>query len=254
MRKLLKEIIKAELYKFYKKKYLVSLLCLNLLPLLYGMGAYFKWKIVLIGAKLDLITFATSMWSFTVMLTIPLILLLFIAATTLGGEINEGQMLLEVTRIEHKKTLIVGKALAILIMCMLFYITNIICSICTYIVFLSRTDKGYSSIFVTHNYNLESIFVSIASLLFICFLLMTTFYLSMNSGVIVATLSGMGIYLLCMLLAYIPGVSEFIPGYFTVVANYKFTSSRVIFQYVELSFLCSSLIFLTVKQFEKKKY
>ena len=59
------------------------------------MGAYFKWKIVLIGAKLDLITFATSMWSFTVMLTVPLILLLFIAATTLGGEINEGQMLLD---------------------------------------------------------------------------------------------------------------------------------------------------------------
>lgn len=76
----------------------------------------------------------------------------------------------------------------------------------------------------------------------------------MNSGVIVATLSGMGIYLLCMLLAYIPGVSEFIPGYFTVVANYKFTSSRVIFQYVELGLLCSSLIFLTVKQFEKKEY
>ena len=235
---MLKEIIKVEFYKFYKKKYLVSLLCLNLLPLLYGMGAYFKWKIVLIGAKLDLITFATSMWSFTVMLTIPLILLLFIAATTLGGEINEGQMLLEVTRIKHKKTLIVGKALAILLMCMLF----------------SRTNKGYSSIFVTHNYNLESILVSIASLLFIFFLLMTTFYLSINSGVIVATLSGMGVYLLCMLLAYIPGSSAFIPGYFTVVANYKFTLSRVIFQYVELEFLCSGLIFLTVKQFEKKEY
>ena len=37
------------------------------------------------------------------MLTIPLILLLFITAATLGGEINEGQMLLEVTRVKDKK-------------------------------------------------------------------------------------------------------------------------------------------------------
>ena len=46
------------------------------------------------------------------MLTIPLILLLFITAATLGGEINEGQMLLEVTRVKDKKVLLIGKALA----------------------------------------------------------------------------------------------------------------------------------------------
>lgn len=44
------------------------------------------------------------------MLTIPLILLLFITAATLGGEINEGEMLLEVTRVKDKKVLLIGKA------------------------------------------------------------------------------------------------------------------------------------------------
>jgi ABC-2 type transport system permease protein len=44
------------------------------------------------------------------MLTIPLILLLFITAATLGGEINEGQMLLEVTRVKDKKVLLIGSS------------------------------------------------------------------------------------------------------------------------------------------------
>lgn len=64
------------------------------------------------------------------MLTIPLILLLFITAATLGGEINEGQMLLEVTRVKDKKVLLIGKALAILGMTLLFYVVNVICSSC----------------------------------------------------------------------------------------------------------------------------
>ena len=62
------------------------------------------------------------------MLTIPLILLLFITAATLGGEINEGQMLLEVTRVKDKKVLLIGKALAILGMTLLFYVVNVISS------------------------------------------------------------------------------------------------------------------------------
>lgn len=106
------------------------------------------------------------------MLTIPLILLLFITAATLGGEINEGQMLLEVTRVKDKKVLLIGKALAILGMTLLFYVVNVICSSCAYIFFLSKTSNGYSEIFTTHAYNVESSLISLASLLFILFLLM----------------------------------------------------------------------------------
>ncbi len=231
-----------------------ALFCLNFLPLLYGMGAYFNWKIVSIGARLDLITFITSMWSFTVMLTIPLILLLFITAATLGGEINEGQMLLEVTRVKDKKVLLIGKALAILGMTLLFYVVNVICSSCAYIFFLSKTSNGYSEIFTTHAYNVESSLISLASLLFILFLLMVTFYLSVNLSLVMSTLSGMGMYLLCMLLGYVPKLSSFVPGYFTVVANYKFTLPRILIQYIELLMLIVGIICWTIKKFEKREY
>lgn len=194
------------------------------------------------------------MWSFTVMLTIPLILLLFITAATLGGEINEGQMLLEVTRVKDKKVLLIGKALAILGMTLLFYVVNVICSSCAYIFFLSKTSNGYSEIFTTHTYNVESSLISLASLLFILFLLMVTFYLSVNLSLVMSTLSGMGMYLLCMLLGYVPKLSSFVPGYFTVVANYKFTLPRILIQYIELLMLIVGIICWTIKKFEKREY
>ena len=180
------------------------------------------------------------------MLTIPLILLLFITAATLGGEINEGQMLLEVTRVKDKKVLLIGKALAILGMTLLFYVVNVICSSCAYIFFLSKTSNGYSEIFTTHAYNVESSLISLASLLFILFLLMVTFYLSVNLSLVM--------YLLCMLLGYVPKLSSFVPGYFTVVANYKFTLPRILIQYIELLMLIVGIICWTIKKFEKREY
>ena len=65
--------------------------------------------------------------------------------------------------------LLIGKALAILGMTLLFYVVNVICSSCAYIFFLSKTSNGYSEIFTTHAYNVESSLISLASLLFILF-------------------------------------------------------------------------------------
>ena len=97
------------------------------------------------------------------------LIIIYHSFATLGGEINEGQMLLEVTRVKDKKVLLIGKALAILGMTLLFYVVNVICSSCAYIFFLSKTSNGYSEIFTTHAYNVESSLISLASLLFILF-------------------------------------------------------------------------------------
>ena len=73
-------------------------------------------------AKLDLVTFITTMWTFLLILTIPLLLILYTSSFILGGEIQGGQILLEVNRVTSKKILIVSKYIVV-ILSILFYIS-----------------------------------------------------------------------------------------------------------------------------------
>ena len=248
------DIIKAELYKLYKRKFVLTLCFLCLLPFIYGIGEYLHWKIIVIGAKLDLITFITSMWSFTLILTVPIILLLTMTAGLVAGEIEDGQILLEITRVTTRNQLIIGKYFAIVFITVFFYVLNISASFLAYILFLSNTSKGYKNILTMHSYNIESILISLCSLVFLIFMITLTFNFSTRKGIVVSTMIGFVSYLVCMLLGYIDVISKFVPGYYTVVSNYHFSILTVFTQLVEMFVMITLLIANACHNFKIKEF
>ncbi|HJF20291.1 MAG TPA: hypothetical protein K8W13_08385 [Enterococcus columbae] len=248
------DILKAEIYKVYKRKFVLTLCFLCLLPILYGLGEYLHWKIIIIGAKLDLVTFITSMWSFTLILTVPIILLLIMSASLVAGEIEDGQILLEITRVDDRNKLILGKYFAIFLITLSFYMLNNFVSFLAYLFFLSNTSKGYSQIFTTHSYNLESILVSFCSLVFLIFMITLTFNFSTRKSSVISIMIGFASYLACMLLGYIDSISKFVPGYYTVVSNYHFSINTVCIQLIEMAILIFLLIMDSCRRFKAKEF
>ena len=122
----MQSIVLAELYKLLKRKNFIILAILSLWSLIYGFGAFLHWDFVKIGAKLDLVTFITTMWTFLLILTIPLLLILYTSSFILGGEIQGGQILLEVNRVTSKKILIVSKYIVVILSILFLYILNLL--------------------------------------------------------------------------------------------------------------------------------
>ena len=221
----MQSIILAELYKLLKRKNFIILAVLSLWSLIYGLGAFLHWDFVKIGAKLDLVTFITTMWTFLLILTIPLLLILYTASFILGGEIQGGQILLEVNRVSSKKTLII---------------------------FLSRSEFGYVHFWEVHSTNMQSIIISLVNLSFIILLASVAFYLSLYVSAIVAAFASLGVYFLCQLLSYIGIISKFVPGYFFIVTNYRFSLELSIVHLLGYFLICLLLLIATTKGFEKK--
>ena len=73
----MKKLVKVELTKLVKRKVFIILLVLSSWSLIYGLGIFLHWNFISIGARLDLITFVTTMWIFLLMLAIPLLLILY---------------------------------------------------------------------------------------------------------------------------------------------------------------------------------
>lgn len=250
----MKTIIQAELYKLVRRKQFVALTLLSLWSLVYGLGAAFHWEFVQIGARLDLVTFTTTMWTFLIVLTIPLLLMLHISSAILGGEIREGQILLEVNRVSSRKVLLLSKYLVTLISIVFLYLVNMIASFMSYAFFISQSSYGYSHILTTHSTNLQSIVVSLLSLGFLILLASLTFYLSLHYSPMVATLMGVGGYLLCQLLAYIKVISPLVPGYFFVVPDYHFSFSLAGLHLIEYLVICVLLLWFASRRFEKQSF
>ncbi|KMT35811.1 putative ABC transporter protein [Melissococcus plutonius] len=138
----MKNLIEVELFKFYKRKIFISITLLSSFSLIYALGIYFKWSFILISGKLDLIAFATTMWALIMMLGIPLVLFSFLGATILGGEITDGQILLEITRVYSRKKLIIGKFLSVSLVVLLCYLLNILLSSLFYMLFVANSSHG----------------------------------------------------------------------------------------------------------------
>ena len=247
-------IMRIELYKFYKKKYFLSLCLLACLPLLFSLGAYFKWEGIRVPAKLDLITFVTSMWDFMLVVILPLILLLMIVSTSVSGEIAEGQILLLLSRVADKKKIIYGKFLACALSLLGFYLVTGLVSFLSYAFLLSKTSNGYEDVFLTHSYNGQSLLFSLSGFFFTLFLMAIAFYVSVNQSVLVATLSGFIGYYICKFFTSLSLIGAFVPGYFNLVSDYSYTNERLLYQYAIQLFLTPFLVFLAAKRFEKKDY
>ena len=245
-------IILAELYKLLKRKNFIVLAVLSLWSLIYGLGAFLHWDFVKIGAKLDLVTFITTMWTFLLILTIPLLLILYTSSFILGGEIQGGQILLEVNRVSSKKTLIISKYIVVILSILFLYVLNCLSSLITYICFLSRSEFGYVNFWKLHPTNMQSIIISLVNLGFIILLASVAFYLSLYVSAIVAAFASLGVYFLCQLLSYVTIISKFVPGYFFVVSNYRFSSGLSMVHLLSYLFICMLLLMATMKGFEKK--
>ncbi|HFI0640413.1 hypothetical protein P7J55_02880 [Streptococcus suis] len=248
----MKSIILAELYKLLKRKNFIVLTVLSLWSLVYGLGIFLHWDFVKIGAKLDLVTFITTMWTFLLILTIPLLLILYTSSFILGGEIQGGQILLEVNRVSSKKTLIISKYIVVILSILFLYVLNCLSSLATYICFVSRSEYGYENFLELHATNVQSIVISLVNLGFIILLASVAFYLSLHVSAIVAAFISLGVYFLCQLLSYVTVISKFIPGYFFVVPNYQFTISLSIAHLLSYFLMCILLLIATMKGFEKK--
>ena len=159
------------------------------------------------------------MWTLLLILTIPLLLILYTSSFILGGEIQGGQILLEVNRVTSKKILIVSKYIVVILSILFLYILNCLTSLVTYICFISHTEFGYTRFWELHATNVQSIVVSLVNLGFIILLASIAFYLSLNISAIMASFASLGVYFLCQLLSNITMISKFIPGYFFVVKN-----------------------------------
>lgn len=245
-------IILAELYKLLKRKNFIVLAVLSLWSLIYGLGAFLHWDFVKIGAKLDLVTFITTMWTFLLILTIPLLLILYTSSFILGGEIQGGQILLEVNRVSSKKTLIISKYIVVILSILFLYVLNCLSSLITYICFLSRSEFGYVNFWELHPTNMQSIIISLVNLGFIILLASVAFYLSLYVSAIVAAFASLGVYFLCQLLSYVTIISKFVPGYFFVVSNYRFSFGLSLVHLLSYLFICMLLLMATMKGFEKK--
>ncbi|WP_025730650.1 membrane protein [Atopobacter phocae] len=248
----MKSIILAELYKLLKRKNFIVLAVLSLWSLIYGFGAFLHWDFVKFGAKLDLVTFTTTMWTFLLILTIPLLLILYTSSSILGGEIQGGQILLEVNRVASKKTLIISKYIVVILSILFLYILNGLSSIISYIFFLSKTEFGYTRFWELHSTNVQSIIISLVNLGFVLLLASIAFYLSLHLSAIVAAFASLGIYFLCQLLSYMAIISKFIPGYFFTVPNYHFTVGLALFHLLTYGLICMLLLGATIRVFEKK--
>ena len=250
----MQSIVLAELYKLLKRKNFIILAILSLWSLIYGLGAFLHWDFVKIGAKLDLVTFISTMWTFLLILTIPLLLILYTSSFILGGEIQGGQILLEVNRVTSKKILIVSKYIVVILSILFLYILNCLMSLVTYICFISHTEFGYTRFWELHATNVQSIVVSLVNLGFIILLASIAFYLSLNISAIMASFASLGVYFLCQLLSNITMISKFISGYFFVVPNYHFTIGLSLIHVLSYFLLCVLLLVATMKGFESKAF
>ncbi|MDU5727538.1 MAG: hypothetical protein E6Z82_08055, partial [Neisseria sp.] len=141
----------------------------------------------------------------------------------------------------------------VVILSILFlYVLNCLSSLITYICFLSRSEFGYVHFWELHSTNMQSIIISLVNLSFIILLASVAFYLSLYVSAIVAAFASLGVYFLCQLLSYIAIISKFVPGYFFIVSNYRFSLELSIVHLIGYFLICLLLLITTTKGFEKK--
>ena len=98
---------------------------------------------------------------------------------------------------------------------------------------------------------MQSIIISLVNLGFIILLASVAFFLLYVSA-IVAAFASLGVYFLCQLLSYVTIISKFVPGYFFVVSNYRFSFGLSMVHLLSYLFICMLLLMATMKGFEKK--
>ncbi|OJG97514.1 hypothetical protein RV18_GL000795 [Enterococcus termitis] len=222
--------------------------------LLYSLGVFLGWDFVEISGEIDIITFCTVMWSLLMMLGIPLIMFSYLAASTAGGEIQDGQILFEISHSKSRKKLMIGKFSAIVTIILVCYILNFILSSIFYILFMARSSVGNTDFFSFESYHGILLLKSFAGILLLIFLSAMAFAFSINFGVFRSIVFALVVYVVLKMLMYIHSINVFVPGYLTLFDKADFSMPTLIYQSIFLIFLTIAVIAVTLKNFNHKDF
>ncbi len=247
------EIIKAEMFKLWKKRVLLGLLLLSTFSLIYALGVFFNWKFIAISGRVDVISFITTMWTLLIMLGVPLILFSYLGASILGGEIDEGQILLEVNRASSKSKLVLGKEFSLGIALFLCYAMNFVLSFVFYKLFVASSIHGYVH-FEFQNYHLHMVLISLVSILFLMVFIAISMLLSIKYGVFRSTILSICIFVAIKFLGNINQIASLLPGYYTIRDDAGFSVTIILYQFILLVTVIILLSFWACRKFEKKQY
>ncbi|WP_195337121.1 ABC transporter permease [Paraclostridium bifermentans] len=249
----MKNLIKAEFYKLRKRKVFQFILILNCVTILYALGMYFEWGWIELQGKFDLINYSFGMWHLFFIMGIPLIAFMYIGANLVGTEISGGQIILEVTRVADKRKVIYSKFIAMLIIIVFYFISNITLSILSYIFIVSKTQYATNSMLVIDTKNVHLIITSMGVLLY---LILSTFFsmcISVKKKAIFSTVLGLVVYFILSLAIRVPNLQYWIPGYFALAPDINLNSYFVvtIYQIIVSLIIIALSVFIADKQFKK---
>lgn len=247
-------IMKTELYKLYKRKIFLAILILSSFSLLYSLGVFLGWDFVEISGEIDIITFCTVMWSLLMMLGIPLIMFSYLAASTAGGEIQDGQILFEISNSKSRKKLIIGKFLAITTIILLCYFLNFILSSIFYMLFMANSSVGNTHFFSFESYHGPLLLKSFAGILLLLLLSAIAFAFSINFGVFRSIIFALVVYIGLKMLMYIHSFNRLVPGYFTLYDNANFSILFFVYQSVILILLTIVVMVVALHNFNYRDF
>ncbi|GGC85399.1 ABC transporter permease [Enterococcus wangshanyuanii] len=245
-------IIKVEMFKMFKRRIFIGIILLSSFSLIYALGIYFKWQFILINGRLDVISFATSMWALLMMLGIPLVLFSFLGASILGGEINEGQILLEIIRTKSREKLVIGKFFAVSLVLIICYMLNIVLSTLFYTIFVANSEHGQGLLVDFKRYHLHLVLQSAAGGIFLLLFITVGMFFSISFGTFRAVIFSMLLFVGLKFIANIDSINKWLPGYYTLVDDSDYSSLVMIYQLVLIIVLSILVLIMTNRQMGKK--
>ncbi|MFC0233908.1 ABC transporter permease [Vagococcus entomophilus] len=248
----MKNIIQAELFKMFKRRIFIGILCLSSFSLLYALGIYFKWQFIVIDGRVDIISFSTSMWALLMMLGIPLVLFSFLGASTLGGEVSDGQILLEIIRTKSRGKLVIGKFFSVSIALLICYLMSYVLSTLFYIIFISHSENGKGILLDFKDYHLHLVLESIVGCTFLVLFIVIGMLFSINFGTFRAVIFSMLVYVGLKFISNIEAINKWLPGYFTLVEDSDYSVALIIYHFAIIVGISILLLVRIKKQMKKK--
>ncbi|GAB7308370.1 MULTISPECIES: ABC transporter permease [Enterococcus] len=248
----MRDVINVELFKMWKRKIFIGIFLLSNFSLVYSLGIYFNWSFIDINGKLDLISFSTSMWALLMMLGIPLVLFTFLAAGILGGEISDGQFMLEITRVKSIKSLVLGKFISIVEVLLSFYILNMALSSLYYIVFVARSKNGLGISWNIESYHSHLLLVSVCGVLFLILFISIAMLVSVNFGTFRAVLLSLSVYVFLKFVSSIEAIRKLLPGYYTLIDDNDFSGLILLYQLLIMGIMIGIAICVMINAIKKR--
>lgn len=244
----MRELIQVELYKMWKRKCFLIVLIFNGISLLYGLGILLNWSWVSFNGTFDLIQYIGAIWQLLFLIGLPLIFFMYIGSSILGGEKSDGQILLEITRVADRKRLIMAKTLAVLILVLFYFITNIMVSVISYACLVRQTAYVTPEWVILDRDNINLLITCLFGCIYIIISVVLTMYASIKYGAVTATIAGIALYAAMSMIARISIIRMCVPGYFALTADADIGISSI----VQQSIWCG-IIILVFSHLMKRK-